>query len=561
MKTEDLIDSKVGSRQVTAIYLGSNLIWPTAVVTYEITGAVLHYSSGNIIDAGAVGSNYSGNYAWVTGTVVVYHDGVVYDTLTNEMLTPDLNSSPDFVVLNDYNIYGYNLGVTESSTVKSATIDVTYRNSPSFTVGSQVEQEQNVDTVTTGTPYIVDGPTVVAPDVVPNSYVIVLNLSRFTTRLNPCPAYGDTATLVCYGYHEEANFSTTYWTEYTPYIHSYTSGATQTIPQETDSGSYPPVQVGESSTEYDNIEDNIELSYGSSGGSGWATYDYANDLLTIDSAGSTVYQLPRGVTISVTNGTASESVTAYQHANIVESTSTQDDFYISIRRTTAFPGVGGTFPIDYHSQSVTSTEYTSGTVDTTTNLITSNVSSSFGTTSVNQVSGVGSFNLNLGANTSGQRYVYVYMIDDNDISHSDSDFRLQEVEAVPQGEIYPNIVGASLQMPVGAVRLHWKQTSDTTPTPTYPYSITFTNLALHFVYDDIGTEMVEYPSGSSTEFVATFQSDDSNFYPASDRRFIPLLEGKTGECWFTADSTSGAIATFPHKTFTTPGGGGPTLGD
>ena len=62
-------DIKLGSGQVDAVYLGEDLVWPVGAITYEITAALLYYSSGNILDAGYNGSVYSGNYAYVMGTV------------------------------------------------------------------------------------------------------------------------------------------------------------------------------------------------------------------------------------------------------------------------------------------------------------------------------------------------------------------------------------------------------------------------------------------------------------------------------------------------------------
>ena len=358
MKVSDIIDAKVGSRQVTAIYLGNTLLWPTEAASYVITGAVLNFSRGSALDAGEVGSYYTGNYAWVTGTVVVYRGDTPVETLTNVMLVPEVTNTADFVVRNTYYIYGHNLGTNPTSTIKETSVDVTYKTSDDFRVGSTVTQTRNIETVTDGTPYIVDGTPYTTVDPVPNSYWVVLNLSQYGNRMYPCPAYGNpSVSLVCYGGHDEATFSHTPWQEFTPRIHSFSSGSSYTINEETDYGEYPPVQVGQSWGVNDDLSENIELTFSPNGGSGWASYNYARDLLSIDSAGLTEYQqLTRSVTITATNGNASESVTAYQQRNVPEST----DYYVSIVINTELniPHEGGVFTASYESNIVTT--YTSG---------------------------------------------------------------------------------------------------------------------------------------------------------------------------------------------------------
>ena len=359
MKTEDIIDSKIGSRQVTAMYFGGVLRWPTSgALTYVITGAVLNFSRGSALDAGEVDSDYSGNYAWVTGTVVPYRGDEPQTPLTNVMLVPTVTNTTDFVVRDTYYIYGHNLGTTPTATIKETSVDVTYKTSDDFRVGSTVTQTRNIETVTDGTPYIVDGTPYTTVDPVPNSYWVVLNLSQYGNRMYPCPAYGNpSVSLVCYGGHDEATFSHTPWQEFTPRIHSFSSGSSYTINEETDYGEYPPVQVGQSWGVNDDLSENIELTFSPNGGSGWASYNYARDLLSIDSAGLTEYQqLTRSVTITATNGNASESVTAYQQRNVPEST----DYYVSIVINTELniPHEGGVFTASYESNIVTT--YTSG---------------------------------------------------------------------------------------------------------------------------------------------------------------------------------------------------------
>lgn len=404
MTVEDILDAKVGSNQVTAIYLGSTLVWPTSgALTYVITGAQLNFSRGSALDAGEVDSDYSGNYAWVTGTVVPYRGDEPQTPLTNVMLVPTVTNTTDFVVRDTYYIYGHNLGTTPTSAIKETSVDVTYKTSDSFRVGSTVTQTRNIETITDGTPFVVDGTPYETVDPIAETYWIVMNLSQYGNRMYPCPAYGNpSVSLVCYGGHDEATFSHTPWQEFTPRIHSFSSGSSYTVNEETNYGEYPPVQVGQSEPVNDDLSENIELTYSSVGGSGWASYNYNSDTLTIDNAGTYEYELTRSVIITATNGDKEESVTAYQHRNILETVIESFDLSVAIRDVGTFPDIGGTFYVDYISRRTYQNEYTSGTrTPAATEAFTSDVLASyFITPSVNEVSGVGSFTIDVDANES-----------------------------------------------------------------------------------------------------------------------------------------------------------------
>lgn len=544
MKVDDILDAKVGSSQVTAIYLGNTLVWPTAVYTYEITSALLHFSRGYRIDAGELNSNYSGNYAWITGTVIPYRDGVAQTPLTDVMLDPVLTNTTDFVVLRDYYIYGHNLGTSVTTQMKSTYVDVTYKGSPSFRVGSAVEQILNTETITAGTPYTVDTSTETYTDVIAGSYDLVLQLSRYNSRLSPCPAYGDTAGLTCYGWHREAQFSRTWWVEWTPYTHSFTSGSSYVIEEETNSGHTTPVQIGDAYDVNDVLEDNITFSF--SDGGDWASYDYATDTLTIDNAGKTTYAFPRFVTITATNETASATVTAYQQANQLESSSYTYDIYLRISRTTDFPAAGGTFPVIYRSQRVLTEVYTSGTYTGDATPCYSSVSTTQGTLSVSRVSGSGLVQLSLSSNMGGTKYVAVTIQSEDDISQSDYDWRYQQGDTMPYGLLYPVVNAAT-----GVVSMKWEWNSESTA-PTYPLQIVFTGLVYHYVLDGSSTE---YTTGITGEVTATFSANETA-YSLSNK--VPAhLGGTSGRNWFTASSVTGVgydvnnpTETFPtDKTF------------
>jgi hypothetical protein len=562
-------DIRLGSDQVDAVYLGEDLIWPLGEYTYEVLTAVLYYSSGNILDAGVAGSYYSSNYAYVQGNVRVKRGGTVVETKYDVILTPTLSNNSDFVVFNDGSICAFNLRDNVTSAVKYAYIQASYRTSEPFSLSSRVEQEINTDTITSSSEWIEGDPEITINEVSGSRYVDLV-IGDYTPDQpgRVCPAYGGQASMVYYGAHDMARYSSTPTIQWTTYHHSYTSGYTYDSDPTPTGEVWSPVEMVGQPWSVDD-KNSIVLSMPS-----WLTYDSSQNLLLIASEGTTTVQNGRTGTVTATNGSVSDSTTVTQQYNRQESTSTAYDTYVHIVRSSAFPAAGGTYPVNYHSRKTTTIVYTSGDPSTSASNVQSYIAASPDnyvtvtdaggntlTTVTGPSSGNGTAYLNLAANTVGQRTISVYVTPIEAMGEAQSDWRYQDAASFPQGEIYPNIVGASLQMPVGAVRLHWVQTPNTTPTPSYPLIVTFTNLTLHFIYDDDGVERTEQPAGGASTFEATFQSNDSNFYPATGSRFVPLLEGKTGECWFTADSTSGVIATFPHKTFTTPGGGGPTLGD
>lgn len=557
MKAEDILDAKVGSSQVTAIYLGNTLIWPTVAYTYEITSATIHFSSGSKLDAGAVGSLYTGNYAWVTGTVLVKNGSTVVETLSDVMLVPELDNTTDFLVRNNYYIYGHNLGTTVTSAYKSTSVDVTYRSSESFTVGSDVEQVMNE--VESRVPSTVReyGTAQIAPAPVSGSYWVTLVLMRYDTAQSPCPAYGDTAQLSSAGGHNMANFSKTPWWDVTTYHLTYTSGSeSDDGPYITDEGYTNPVQVGDPWGVDDDLSDNIGFIF--SDGGFWAQYDYANDLLTIESAGKTTYNNPRSVTVTITNEDATASVTAYQQANALDNSYYDSSNYaIVIVTASNLAGEGGVYDVLYDSTTTFVEEYTSGTYYTPEN-ITSNLStvpSGIATffdeddNEITQVEGGGTIKMHLNANPSAPRWVSVYMTKDGAVTPTAHDDRLQDenLAALPAGLLYP-VVNQNR----GRISIKWEWDSDS-PTPTYPLQIEFTNLAYHYIL--LSGESTEHTSTKMGTTTVSFSANETSV--ALTNQFIDMSSGTSGRCWFTAagvsaiayDSTD-PTATFPtNKTF------------
>lgn len=564
-------DIRLGSGQVDAVYLGEDLVWPVGALTYEITAALLYYSFGNILDAGVQGSYYSGNYAYVMGTVRVKRGDTVIETLQDQVLKPSVSNTSDFVVPNDgytyhgEDIYAYNLGGNATSAVKTSFVTVTYKNSEPFSLTTQVRQEINEEHITESTDWREGSPEITAMEVSGTRYVDLVISDYTASSGRTCPAYGGSTGMSAYGAHQMANYSSTPSYEWVTYYYTYTSGYTYTSSSATGNTRWTdPVRVG---NPWD-VNDTITIDLPS-----WLHYNSTNHTLTFDTEGTTKYENGRSYLVVAHNGSVTDSERVYQQYNVIEQTTTAYDIYVHIVRSSAFPADGGTFPVNYHARKTTTNVYTSGEPTSIASGVESYIAASpdnyvtvtdaqgnILNTVTGPLSGNGTAYLNIAANTVGQRTITVYVTPIEAMGQSQSDWRYQDVASFPQGEIYPNIVGASITLPIGAVRLHWKNTPNTTPAPTYPLTITLTNLKLHFIYDGSSTEYEARPAGLDPAFVATFQRDDSNFYPDTSRQFIELMEGSSGECWFTADSTSGVIATFPHKTFTVPGGGGPTSG-
>lgn len=554
MTVDDILDAKVGSSQVTAIYVGNTLIWPTVAYTYVITSATIHFSSGSKLDAGAVGSLYSGNYAWVTGTVRVMNGSTLVDTLTDVTLNVEVDNTTDFTVINN-RIYGYNLGTTETSVDKETDVDATYRTSESYEAGT-VAQVPN--TVVSRVPSTVReyGTAQIAPAPVSGSYWATLVLMRYDTSQSPCPAYGDTAQLSSAGGHDEANFSKTPWWDVTTYHLTYASGSeADDGPYITAEGYTTPVQVGDSWGVDDDLSDNIGFIF--SDGGFWAQYDYANDLLTIESAGKTTYNNPRSVTVTITNEDASASVTAYQQSNALDNSYYDSSNYaIVIVTANNLAGAGGVYDVLYDSTTTFVEEYTSGTYYTPEN-ITSNLStvpSGIATffdeddNEITQVEGSGTIKMHLNANPSTPRWVSVYMTKDGAVTPTAHDDRLQDenLAVLPAGLLYPVV-----NQNTGRISIKWEWDSDS-PTPTYPLQIEFTNLAYHYILSGESTEHTSTKMGTTT---VSFSANETSV--ALTNQFIDMSSGTSGRCWFTAvgvtaiayDSTD-PTATFPtNKTF------------
>lgn len=315
MIANEIIDAKVGSEQVTKIYLGQDLIWPATPITYVLVDTQLVYSTGVRLDAGVVGSQYTGNYFYATGTVRVMQGRVVIRTLYDEPLTLSV-SSQDFHVLHEQGIShdiirGNNLGTTVTSEIKSAEVMVSYRGSTPESAG-YVEQIINSYTEVPHEWTEYDPEPTIAPAPVPNTAAVSLYITQYTSSAEAqrCPAYGGFAYIYAYASHDEANFSTTGWATLRNYTRTYTSGASETsTPVIIAQGTTPPVQVGNAYP----VDDTPAMSNLPS----WL--HISDNTLTFDSEGTTRYDNGRSATIVVSNLDATPaSVTVYQQQNVPE---------------------------------------------------------------------------------------------------------------------------------------------------------------------------------------------------------------------------------------------------
>ena len=538
-------DIRLGSGQVDAVYLGDTLIWPTMAYTYEVSNVVITYSRGSKLDAGAVNSNYTGNYAMASGMVTVKNGSTVVDTKYNEPLSISESSSFLVVVIEGGRdvVKGYNLrnNITQE---RSAEISVYYRTSTPIS-GGYVTQVANTDTTITSVTHTTGDPVITEREV-PDTRYAVLTLYGYNTSSQPCPAYGGTVSMIYYGGHNVADYSSTPTYEWTTYHHTYTSGYTEDEgPYLTNTDWSNPVKVsGETG-----VDDTLTLSSLPS----WLHYNTSSHILTIDSEGQTEYRNGRSRQLYATNGDVVSAVsTLYQQENVRESSSYAYDIYCRISTVNDFPAAGGTFPVLYRSFRTLTEVWTSGTYTGDPTATTSNVAVTNATASVATVSGQGSFNISVDANTGGTKIVSVTVTSQVAIGQSDSDMRYQQGAALPRGVVYP-VVSQNIQY-AGRVYIKWEWTSGTTPTPTYPLQVEFTNLTFHYILSGESTEYTNRATGST---VVSFSSNESQVYVAG--KFLDREAGQSGRCWFTADGvtaiaydSTNPTATFPTKTFSVP---------
>lgn len=521
MNPNDIQDAKVGTRQVTAIYLGENLVWPAVPLIYVITDAWLVYSSGNLINA--AGSNY----AYALGNVSVYRGSSFVRAMTDVHLDVSV-SSADFYVERpsglSYNVIkGNNLGSTPTGFQKTATVTASYHGDTH--AGGTVVQERNYETTTSSTVRIEESP-VIAPDEVPNTRYVDLNIyESFPNHI--CPAYGGTATLYFYGGHDEANYSTTAWNDWTTYTHTYTSGAVVVDPAViTASGQIGPTMVGQPW----GVTDEIATPTLSS----WLTF--SNGVLTIASEGVTPYQNGRSAELTAYNGSASDSVTVYQQYNRVEDVNYTYNLSVAFDVSGTIPSSGGIFSVDYVSKRTQYDTYTSGETDAHLETdITATVSGSNCIPDTDFVTGAGSFTVEVEPNMSTilTRNIGVTI---SEFGESASDSVEQDAYVAPSTNTAA--ISPTVDFRTGKVILRLVMTSG-----TFPGEVVIGGLVYHYV-----------PTGSYERTIPILDEvtiDDPRIGVTLNE--IPTFSsGASGEHWFSATSVSEiglANTTFPHTTY------------
>lgn len=514
-------DIRLGSEQVNAIYLGDTLIWPAAPLIYVITDAWLVYSSGNLINA--AGSNY----AYALGDVNVYRGSSLVRTMTDVHLEVSV-SSADFYVerpsgLSYDVIKGNNLGSTPTGFQKTATVTASYHGDTH--AGGTVVQERNYETTTSSTVRIEESP-VIAPAEVPNTRYVDLNIyESFPNHI--CPAYGGTATLYFYGGHDEANYSTTAWNDWTTYTHTYTSGAVVVDPAViTASGQIGPTMVGQPWGVTDEIATPTLPS--------WLTF--SNGVLTIASEGVTPYQDGRSAELTAYNGGASDSVTVYQQYNVVEEVNYAYNLSVDIDVSGTIPSSGGTYSVDYVAKRTQTDVYTSGSEDVHSESgITAEVSGSNCTPDTQFVTGAGSFDIEVDPNLSPvfTRNIGVTI---SAFGESASDSEVQDYYVEPS--VDAAAISAFANFRTGSVSLRLVMTSG-----TFPGEVVIGGLVYHYI-----------PTGSYERTIPILDevTVDDPMIGVSISEIPAFSSGSSGEHWFTATSVSEiglANTTFPHTTY------------
>lgn len=306
MTIDDIIDAKVGTTQVMAMYMGNEKVWPrNFVVTYVIdTSSIsIEYSEGTKLYAN--GSNYAAFYA----NILEYHNGVYDHTNTHQRLIVSLPASSIFYIENN-TVKGYNLGANGYGE-RNAVVYVAY-DTLEPVQGGYVGQEANVPTVdyntyndVAGTPYV-DGYT-------DSDYFVSISSNRYTSTSTAAPASGTTSATRAYltvvAYHNQTEIIRTPWTRYATPHYTWTSGAT--------SVGDPVVDrrwSEQSSGATERVTDTATITGGGSG------FTLSGNYVSVASEGTTEYTSGRNTYFYATNGTASDSVRLFQARNVITET-------------------------------------------------------------------------------------------------------------------------------------------------------------------------------------------------------------------------------------------------
>ena len=391
---------KIGSTtydMVEAKYNGT-VVWPfSTAITYEIQSyTIVYYNLYGQQLSGATQIPASGGYIRVYGNVKKTEGGTS-STLTNVELTLSrIQTGEDMFIYNN-RLYGPDRGTTVSNQ-DSAVAWVVYMTSAEQGIGTiyqQANQKTAYGSPTDNT--VVDYEHPGTPSI---TYSVSLSADKYrkATSSDVCPASGtasgDYVQLYCSAEHTT---TTPYpYTIYRTQNYKYTATGDTLYPETTvyDSGT-----TNVTSTTTDDVSGSI---------TGSATGFTRNGLRVTIANRLKVEGAERSVTYTATNGNASSSVTLYQQANAYISTTSTPSVSCSFHdysQGDLLPANGGSIRIDYVSQITEVEIYTSGSY-TTTDPLTSSVQDLLNcSTLTSSVSGSGYFNITVGRNSGGSRYV------------------------------------------------------------------------------------------------------------------------------------------------------------
>lgn len=471
MRIDDFAGGKIkhGSdifEMVEAKFNGT-VVWPlNTVYTYVIvTPVTWHWSTGSILRADG------GNCVYFTADVQKKQGNTVVETLSGVTLTPVLDSETSYY-LSGNTVWGHDLYKTVTAE-HNEQVTLTYQTA-STTV--TIYQQANVRTVTrtvygnwsetsrraTGNPY---------------DYHISISANRYilSTSSDVCPASGGSASLFfptgsCYHYQDYNVTQTRTVTQYCTYT---ATGSTE----------YAEPQSNQTQVVSDSVQvqDNLTSSAISGSGTGFSRSGYN---ITISTRGK-VTGSQRYADYTATNGNATATVRVYQEANAFISTSSVQHVSCSFHdysQGDLLPATGGQFRIDYTSTVDVTEVYTSGSY-TETEPLTSTVQDLLNcSTLTSQVSGSGYFNITVGRNSGGSRYVSLTLRYDTTYYQTIGlwqDANAEAIAATLNPYIYQRLTNTG--------RVAFRLTVDSADMSKVTWPVTVNNIVLNIT-----------PSGSST---------------------------------------------------------------
>lgn len=328
----------IGSTNVKEIWKGGTKVWPYGIVTYTVDNFAFAYNIGQMLYVN------QGNYATITARQRTFVDGQQTDERTVTMTPSRVSGTDRYTIGSDgkirFDIDTY--GTTEFSQ-STAVFKGTY------SVGGETYETGNYTLTLQGNTRAADSTREVQHERIPGTpyrdyknWYAYIAASSYSSPSSRCPAKGGGSTLTISGTHEEC--TATPWTQdidiYTTY--RYTSDRTKEEYTETTQVS------GTERTTWESKTDTLTPTMVAPDGG----FSRSGNSVTIASEGTTPYSSGRYATFSVSNGTASDSVTIYQDINKVESTSTRE-----VRGTKQY----GTATTEYRNwaASISATSYSS----------------------------------------------------------------------------------------------------------------------------------------------------------------------------------------------------------